>query len=172
MKHLREYEEEEIRDLMGNLETVGHEQLKGYYIQTTTSDGYTMGHAIFAHNEEEIIETTKKMWPYYDRYKGFPEKVGQGYKGPNKLYNNFLDALLSWLSYSEISLTTMVLKDLIIKNVSQVKPGGIAFPAYNPFMTSEMLETYFTNIREKMTSGGFKEEFEDESGERIIITKK
>ena len=38
MKHLREFDDQEIQDLMGDLETVGHEQLKGWYMQTTSSE--------------------------------------------------------------------------------------------------------------------------------------
>ena len=175
MKHLKEYEEEEIRDLMGDLETVGHEQLKGYYIQTTSDSGSMNGFAIFAHNEGELIDVVKQMWPQSSRTKGFPERVGQAYKGPNSLYNNFLDAFESWLLYNEASLTfltTIVLKDLIIKNVSQVKPGGVIFPASNPFMAAKMLNKCFTNIEEKMTTGGFEEEFKDESEAITIPYKK
>ena len=172
MKHLKEYEEEDVRDLMGDLETVGHEQLKGYYIQTTSDSGYTNGFAIFAHNEGELIDVVKEMWPSSSyRTKGFPERVGQAYKGRNNLFNNFLDAFQSWLSDSELSLTTIVLKDLIIRNVSQVEPGGVIFPAYNPFMAAKMLEKCFTNVKEKMTTGGFEEEFDDES-EAITIPRK
>lgn len=172
MKHIKEYEDKDIRDLMGGLETVGHEQLKGYYIQTTGEDGYTIGHAIFAHNEEEIIDVIKQMFPAYNRSKGFPERMGQAYKGPSTLYNNFLDAFQSWLSYNEISLTTMVLKDLTIRNVSQVETGGVMFPAYNPFMASKMLNKCFTNIEEKMTTGGFEEEFNDETEAMTVPRKK
>jgi len=172
MKHLKEYEDEDVRDLMGDLETVGHEQLKGYYIQTTSDSGYTNGFAIFAHNEGELIDVIKQMFPSYSRTKGFPERMGQAYKGPNNLYNNFLDAFQSWLSHNELSLTTIVLKDLTIRNVSQVDPGGVIFPAYNPFMAAKMLNKCFTNIEEKMTSGGFEEEFNDETEAMTIPYEK
>ena len=56
MKHLREFDDQEIQDLMGDLETVGHEQLKGWYMQTTSSSGEGMGRMIFAHNEEELVK--------------------------------------------------------------------------------------------------------------------
>jgi hypothetical protein len=172
MKHLKEYEDEDVRDLMGDLETVGHEQLKGYYIQTTSDSGYTNGFAIFAHNEGELIDVIKQMFPSYRRTKGFPERMGQAYKGPNNLYNNFLDAFQSWLSHNELSLTTIVLKDLTIRNVSQVEPGGVIFPAYNPFMAAKMLNKCFTNVEEKMTSGGFEEEFNDETEAMTIPYEK
>ena len=172
MKHIREYEDKDVKDLMGDLETIGHEQLKGYYIQTTAGDGYTMGHAIFAHNEGELIDVIKQMFPAYSRFKGFPERMGQAYKGPNTLYNNFLDAFQSWLSHNEISLTTIVLKDLTIRNVSQVEQGGVMFPAYNPFLASKMLNKCFTNIEEKMTTGGFEDEFEDETEAMTVPLRK
>lgn len=168
MKHIKEYEDKDVRDLMGDLATIGHEQLKGYYIQTTAEDGFVTGHAIFAHNEGELEETVKQMWPSHSRFRGFPERVGEAYKGPNTLHNNFLDAFSSWLSHNELSLNTIILKDLTIKDVRNVEAGGSMFPAYNPFLASEMLESCFTNIKEKMTSGEFREDF-DEEREGMII---
>lgn len=172
MKHIREYEDKDVRDLMGDLETIGHEQLKGYYIQTTSDSGYTMGHAIFAHNEGELIDVIKQMWPFHQSSKGFPERVGQAYKGPNTLHNNFLDAFQSWLSHNEESLTTIILKDLTVRNPSQIEPGGTMFPAYNPFMAAKMLNKCFTNIEEKMTTGGFEDEFEEETEAMNIPRRK
>jgi len=43
MKHLREFDDQEIQDLMGDLETIGHEQMKGLYMQTINSGGNSIG---------------------------------------------------------------------------------------------------------------------------------
>jgi hypothetical protein len=47
-------------------------------------------------------------------------------------------------------------------NSASKKPGMISFPAYNSFLVSDQLEKNFINAKEKLTSGDFKEEFEDE----------
>ena len=55
-----------------------------------------------------------------------------------------------------------MIKDLKVRDASSKKPGLISFPTYNSFLVSEQLEKNFYSIKEKMTSGDFKEEFEDE----------
>ena len=162
MKHLKEYEEEDVRDLMGDLETVGHEQLKGWYMQTNSSRGEGMGRMIFAHNEEELIKIFGEEFNYFTREPGYPNKVGQAWKGGKTLYNNFIDAFVGYASDFEKFPFISMIKDLKVRDASSKKPGLISFPTYNSFLVSEQLEKNFYNAKEKMTSGDFKEEFEDE----------
>ena len=162
MKHLKEYEDEDVRDLMGDLETVGHEQLKGWYMQTNSSGGEGMGRMIFAHNEEELIKIFEQEFNYFTREPGYPNKVGQAWKGGKTLYNNFIDAFVGYASDFEKFPFISMIKDLKVRDASSKKPGLISFPTYNSFLVSEQLEKNFYNAKEKMTSGDFKEEFEDE----------
>jgi len=46
------------------------------------------------------------------------------------------------------------------------------FPAYNPFLAAKTLNKCFTNIEEKMTTGGFGEEFEEETEAMTVPHKK
>ena len=74
MKHLKEYEEEDVRELMGDLETIGHEQLKGWYIGTINEDGYFSIYAILAYNEGEVEQMIREDWRW--AFKRMPEKIG------------------------------------------------------------------------------------------------
>ena len=60
MKHLREFDDQEIQDLMGDLEKVGHERLKGWYIGTINEDGYFGICAVLAHNEAELEQIMRE----------------------------------------------------------------------------------------------------------------
>jgi len=156
MKHLREFDDQEIQDLMGDLETVGHEQMKGWYMQTKG-----MGRMIFAYNEEELIKIFGEEFNYFTREPGYPNKVGQAWKAGNSLYNNFIDAFVGYASHFEKFPFISMIGDLKVRDASSKKPGMISFPTYNSFLVSEQLEKNFYNAKEKMTSGDFKEEFQD-----------
>lgn len=162
MKHLKEYEEENVRDLMGDLETVGHEQLKGWYMQTASSGGDGRGRMIFAHNEEELVKIFGEEFGSFTRDSSYPNKMGQAWKGGKTLHNNFIDAFVEYASYFEKFPSISIIKDLKVRDAASKKPGLINFPTYNSFLVSEQLEKNFYNAKEKMTSGDFREEFEDE----------
>jgi hypothetical protein len=165
MKHLYEYEEQDVQGLMRDLETVGHEQMKGWYMQTVSADGgYTMGRIIFAHNEEEIVEIFRKEFRIFTGDPSFPSKIGDSWSSGKDLHKSFLDAFLKYCTYSDKFSYLSIIKDLKVKDAASKKPGIIAFPDLNPFLTSEQLEKNFYNAKEKMTSPEFREEFEDETG--------
>jgi hypothetical protein len=161
MKHLKEYEEEDVRDLMGDLETIGHEQLKGWYIGTISEDGYFSIYAILAYNEGEVEQMIREDWEW--AYKRMPEKIGNAYKGRNNLFNNFLDALLSNLMGEDELKFYQMHKGLIVKNPAGKKPTILNFPGYNPILATEKLEELFSNIKQKMSEE--KDDFEEESTE-------
>lgn len=162
MKHLREFDDQEIQDLMGDLEKVGHEQLKGWYMQTTSPSGEGMGRIIFAHNEAELVKIFGKEFSSFTRDSGYPNKIGQAWNGGKILYNNFIDAFVGYASYFEKFMSISMIKDLKVRDTGSKKPGLISFPTFNSFLVSEQLEKNFYNAKERMTSGDFREEFEDE----------
>ena len=88
MKHIKEFEDQEIHDLLGDLEKVGHERLKGWYIGTINEDGYFGICAVLAHNDGELEQIIRENWIWAKEY--MPERVGNAYKGRNNLFNNFL----------------------------------------------------------------------------------
>lgn len=161
MKHLKEYEEEDVRDLMGDLETIGHEQLKGWYIGMINEEGYFSIYAILAHNEGEVEQMIRKDWKWAG--KNIPEKFGNAYGGRNNLFNSFLDALMSNLMRGDELRFYQMHKDLIVKNPTGKKPMILNFPGYNPILATEKLEELFSNIKQKMSEE--KDDFEEESSE-------
>lgn len=162
MKHIKEYEEQDVRDLMGDLETVGHEQLKGWYIQTIGSRGDSIGRIFFAYNDGELVRIFEKEFQPIIGDPAYPKQMGSAWKGGGTLYNQFIDAFVAYADSSDIFRYVYIVDDLKVLNSASKKPGMISFPAYNSFLVSDQLEKNFYNAKEKMTSGDFKEEFEDE----------
>jgi hypothetical protein len=69
MKHLREYEEQDIKDLLGNMETIGQAPLKGWIISVGPFDVDTSSYgakyyAITADNVKEAYAITAEDWIY------------------------------------------------------------------------------------------------------------
>ena len=161
MKHIKEFEDQEIHDLIGDLGKVGHEILKGWCITVCHAEsGYLSIYAILAHNEGEVEKMIKESWEWVPE-DAMPEKVGNAYKGRNTLYDNFIQALMSNLMYREDVLFYSAQKDLGVKGAAGKKPMIMEFPGYNPILATEKLESIFTNCREKFSEG--RDYFEEES---------
>jgi len=69
MKHLREYEEQDIKDLLGNMETIGQAPLKGWIVSvgpfdTDTSSYGAEYYAITADNVKEAYALIAEDWIY------------------------------------------------------------------------------------------------------------
>ena len=162
MKHLREFDDQEIQDLMGDLETVGHEQMKGLYMQTINSGGNSIGRIFFAYNDGELVRIFEKEFQSIIGDPAYPKQMGSAWKGGGTLHNQFIDAFVAYADSSDIFRYVYIVDDLKVLNSASKKPGMISFPAYNSFLVSDQLEKNFINAKEKLTSGDFKEEFEDE----------
>ena len=71
MKHLREYEEQDIKDLMGDMKTIGQEPLKGWIVSISSFDvdNPSLGtkyYAITADNLKEAYAMVSEDWIYED----------------------------------------------------------------------------------------------------------
>lgn len=69
MKHLREYEEQDIKDLMGDMETIGQAPLKGWIVSVGPFDVDNSSYgakyyAITADNVKEAYAITAEDWIY------------------------------------------------------------------------------------------------------------
>jgi hypothetical protein len=167
MKHIKEFEDQDLQDMMGNLERVGHERLKGWYIGTINEDGYFGISVILAHNDSEVEEILREKWRWAKNY--MPEKIGNAYKGKNNLFDNFLDALMSNVLGAEEIKFYQMYKNLAIRDSTGKKPGLLSFPGYNPILASEKLDEIFIDIRQKMSAE--KDDFEEESEENLFVKK-
>lgn len=71
MKHLREYEEQDIKDLMGDMKTIGQDPLKGWIVSISPFDvdNPSLGtkyYAITADNVKEAYAMASEDWIYED----------------------------------------------------------------------------------------------------------
>jgi hypothetical protein len=160
MKHLYEYEEEEVRSLMGDLDQIGHEHTKGWYVEYITDDGYYQGIVFIAKNNQELFELGLKA---FNVSKGDILVHGEMYKSSSggMGYENPLSAMIAHLSRkNEISYSAFY---------EGLEPRGsfkslcYYFPATNPYATIEIWDKYFINAKSIIDSPGNREDLEMES---------
>jgi hypothetical protein len=71
MKHLREYEEQDIKDLMGDMKTIGQAPMEGWIVSISPFDvdnpsRGTKYYAITADNVKEAYVMVSEDWIYED----------------------------------------------------------------------------------------------------------
>ena len=161
MRHLYEYEEEEVRSLMGDLDTVGHEHTKGWYVESIDSDGYYSGIVFIAKNNQELLQLGLKalgisksdILVHGEMYKS--SRGGMGYDNP-------LSAMISHLSRKDKIRYSAFYEGLYPRG--SFKSLYYYFPATNPYATIEILDKYFANAKSIIDSPGSREDLEAESG--------
>jgi len=161
MKHLYEYEEEELRGLMGDLDKVGHEHTKGWYVEyITTDDGYYQGIVFIAKNNQELFELGLKVLNiskndilvHGEMYKS--SRGGMGYENP-------LSAMIAHLNRkNEISYSAFYEG---LHPRGSFKSLSYYFPATNPYANIEILDKYFINAKSIIDHPGIREDLEMES---------
>jgi hypothetical protein len=129
MKHLKplyEYEEDEIMDLLGDLEKVGHGPMKGWIVQITNKHGLTTGEIL-------IAEDWKEAQMIYDKNGTIS---GQG---PH------LASTLATMKQSSTIVSWDISDGFRAKrNVRGYKKWDMA----NPYTNVEVLDGLFTNARD------------------------
>jgi hypothetical protein len=133
MKHIKpifEYEDDDIRDLLGDMETIGQGSMKGWLILMTNRNGLTTGEII-------IADDWKEAQMIYDKNGTF---TGQGVH----LASAFAvmkqnSALISW--------------DIVDGFKAKVYTKGYKrWNTENPYTTVEILDTFFTNSKVIMSN--------------------
>lgn len=125
MKHIKEYSDDELLDLMGNLENVGQGQLKGWVIEIVNNRGLRTSEILIANDWTEALRI-------YDKH-GIV--TGQG---------NHLASVLSRMK----SNGGIIFWDILDGYKSKgYKKGYKKWQNNNPYITIEILDNFFTNSR-------------------------
>ena len=135
MKHLKalyEYEDKEIIDLLGDLESVGHGPMKGWLIQITNRNGLTTGEIVIAEDWKEGQEIYSKL--------GMIQ--GQGVHLASALAGMKQNAsLISWDIVDGFKAR---------KSVRGYKKWDMS----NPYTTVEIMDEFFSNARDILGNAG------------------
>jgi hypothetical protein len=130
MKHLYEYEDKEIMDLMGDLETVGQGPMKGWLITIISRSGLNTGEIVIA---EDWMEAQR----IYDK-NGIV--AGQG----TNLASN-----LSELKKNSTIISWDIIDDLKARSYTK---GYKRWDMTDPYKTVEILDAFFTNSKTVMNN--------------------
>ena len=176
MKYLREYEEEEIKSLMGDLESIGHKNLMGWVVMKHWSpttyfrpknpagvekyiiDFYIVG----AHSFEEAIKIFHKEAFPDTRYK-FWEEMKEKIKDEKTYLKNWITEYSNHKrNWNEILDADMVWG---LKGKGG-KPFFAKLDSENPFAVVSFLNQKFTNAEEAFTKkfgygSGFTMEYKE-----------
>jgi hypothetical protein len=149
MRHLYEYEDEEIKSMMTDLEEVGHGQLKGwivYGIPFNSNDTINGGayYAITAENKDQAIYyfLGESITNYEDA-----EKL-QDSSQP-KTFKEADEALMNWYDDEMGVSVKMVWEGLTPK---KSKPSSEVYLSNNIVLTLERLKEHFLNVESVLKS--------------------
>ena len=128
MKHIKpifEYEDDDIRDLLGDMETIGQGPMKGWLILMTNRNGLTTGEII-------IADDWKEAQMIYDKNGTIS---GQGVHLASSLASMKQNSsLIAW--------------DIVDGFKARVYTKGYKkWNTENPYTTVEILDTFFTNSK-------------------------
>ncbi len=145
MKHLYEYEEQEVQDLMKDLEKVGHGPMKGWILSVVPfvpydSNGSNVGttyYAVVADTIEEAYDMVAEDW--------IPEMEDPINPGS---WEGLLDKISELLDWETRVKFLAAWKNLIPKSN---KKTFEAIRRTSPFDVIKELDKYFTNVRSIMT---------------------
>jgi hypothetical protein len=160
MRHLYEYDDEEVRSMMRDLDSIGHEHTKGWYAEYIDRDGYYQGIVFIAKNNQELLELALKA---FNVSKGDILVHGEMYKSSRggMGYDNPLRAILAHLSRKDEINYNGLYEGLHPRG--SFKSLYYAFPATNPYATIEILDKYFGNAKSIVDDPASREDLEMES---------
>lgn len=131
MKHIKpifEYEDDEIRSLLGDMESIGQGPMKGWLVTITNKHGLTTGEILIA---DDWLEAQK----IYDKNGTI---AGQG---------THLASALAVMKQN----SSLVSWDILDGFKARVYTKGYKkWDMANPYTTIEVLDSFFTNSREIM----------------------
>ena len=147
MKHLREYEEKDIKDLMGDMETIGQAPLKGWIVSVAPFDTELTAHeakyyAITADNVKEAYALIAEDWIYEEEdLDSFVEEV-----------KNFTDLSEDICESTEYQTGFVVLGVWEGLRSTSKKAELVVIEGVNPFEAGRLLIQKFTNAQSVMAA--------------------
>jgi hypothetical protein len=147
MKHLREYEEQDIKNLLGDMKTIGQDPLKGWVVSVgpfdTESSSYgAKYYAITADNVKEAYAITAEDWIYEEEdLDSFVEDV-----------DNFTE-----LSEKINDSTDYQMGFVVLGVWEGLRPTGkkselVVIDGINPFEAGRILSQKFSNAQSIMAA--------------------
>ena len=133
MKHIKpifEYEDEDIRDLLGDMDSIGQGPMKGWLIIITNKHGLTTGEIV-------VADDWKEAQMIYDKT-GIVS--GQGVH---------LASSLASMKQNSSLIAWDIIDDLKARVYTK---GYKKWDMSNPYATVEILDTFFTNSRTVMSN--------------------
>jgi hypothetical protein len=147
MKHLREYEEQDIKDLMGDMKTIGQDPLKGWIVSVAPFDTELTAHgakyyAITADNVKEAYALIAEDWIYEEEdLDSFVEEV-----------ENFTDLSGAIGESTDYQMGFVVLGVWEGLRPTAKKSELVVIEGVNPFEAGRLLSQKFTNAQSVMSA--------------------
>ena len=147
MKHLREYEEQDVKDLMGDMETIGQAPLKGWIISVAPFDTELTAHeakyyAITADNVKEAYALIAEDWIYEEEdLDSFVEEV-----------KNFTELSEDIGESTDYQAGFVVLEVWEGLRPTSKKSELFVISGINPFEAGTLLSQKFTNAQSVMSA--------------------
>jgi hypothetical protein len=147
MKHLREYEEQDIKDLMGDMETIGQAPLKGWIVSVGPFDAELTAHgakyyAITADNVKEAYALIAEGWIYEEEdLDSFVEEV--------KDFTDLSGDIAESTDYQMGFVVLGVWEDL---RPTAKKSELVVIEGINPFEAGRLLSQKFSNAQSVMSA--------------------
>ena len=147
MKHLREYEEQDIKDLMGNMETIGQAPLKGWIVSVAPFDTESTAvgskyYAITADNVKEAYALIAEDWIYEEEdLDSFVEEV--------KNFTELSEDIGESTDYQAGFVVLGVWEGL---RPTSKKSELFVISGINPFEAGTLLSQKFTNAQSVMSA--------------------
>ena len=147
MKHLREYEEQEIKDLMGDMTSIGQDPLKGWIVSVAPFDTESTAigakyYAITADNVKEAYALIAEDWIYEEEdLDSFVEEV-----------KNFTELSEKINDESDYQMGFVVLGVWEGLRSTSKKAELVVIEGVNPFEAGRLLSQKFTNAQSVMAA--------------------
>ena len=147
MRHIREYEEQDIKDLMGNMETIGQAPLKGWIVSVAPFDTESTAvgakyYAITADNVKEAYALIAEDWIYEEEdLDSFVEEV-----------KNFTDLSEDIGGSTDYQMGFVVLGVWEGLRSTSKKAELVVIEGVNPFEAGRLLSQKFINAQSVMAA--------------------